>query len=72
MKDEVDETLHEQNRSWTDQIASLRIIVEQYIEWYSSLYVNFVDYDKACDSLVRETLWKIVRHYGVPKKLVND
>ena len=72
MKGEVDKTLREeqagfrQDRSCTDQIATLRILVEQSIEWNSSLYVNFVDYDKAFDSLDRETLWKILRHYGVP------
>ena len=77
MKGEVDNTLREeqagfrQDRSCTDQIATLRIIVEQSIEWNSSLYVNFVDYEKAFDSLDRETLWKILRHYGVPMKLVN-
>ena len=77
MKDEVDKTLREeqagfrQDRSCTDQIATLRIIVERSIEWNSSLYVNFVDYEKAFDSLDRETLWKILRHYGVPMKLVN-
>ena len=77
MKGEVDKTLREeqagfrQDRSCTDQIATLRIIVEQSIEWNSSLYVNFVDYEKAFDSLDRETLWKILRHYGVPMKLVK-
>ena len=77
MKGEVDKTLREEqagfrkDRSCTDQIATLRIIVEQSIEWNSSLYVNFVDYEKAFDSLDRETLWKILRHYGVPMKLVN-
>ena len=49
----------------------MRIIVEQSIECNSSLYVNFVDYEKAFDSLYRESLWKILRHYGVPMKLVN-
>ena len=77
MKGEVDKTLREeqadfrQDRSCTDKIATLRIIVEQSIEWNSSLYVNFVDYEKAFDSLDKETLWKILRHYGVPMKLVN-
>jgi hypothetical protein len=37
-------------------IASLRIIVEQTIEWNTSLYINFVDYEKALDSLDREQL----------------
>ena len=76
LKWEVDKTLlreqsgFSQDRSFTDQIATLRITVEQSIEWNSSLYVNFVDYEKAFDSLDREALWKILLHYGVPMKLV--
>ena len=38
------------NRSYTDQMATLRIIVEQSLEWNSALYINFVDYEKAFDS----------------------
>ena len=59
---EVDQILREeqagfrQDRSCTDQIATLRIIVEQSVEWNTSLYVNFVDYEKAFDNLDRETL----------------
>ncbi|VDP51636.1 unnamed protein product [Schistosoma margrebowiei] len=58
-------------RSCTDQIATLRIIVEQSVEWNSSLYINFIDYEKAFDSVDRRTLWKLLRHYGVPEKIVN-
>lgn len=43
-------------RSCADQIASLRIIIEQSLEWKSPLYVNFIDYEKAFDSMDRETL----------------
>nr|KAG5705129.1 hypothetical protein BaRGS_030846 [Batillaria attramentaria] len=77
MKGAVDPLLRDQqagfrqNRSCVDQIATLRIIVEQSLEWNSPLYVNFVDYEKAFDSVDRETLWKLLRHYGVPAKLVN-
>ena len=77
LKGPVDRTLRDQQagfrpgRSCTDQITTLRIIVEQSIEWNSPLYVNFVDYEKAFDSLDRETLWKLLRHYGVPVKFVN-
>ncbi|VDO82338.1 unnamed protein product, partial [Schistosoma mattheei] len=59
------------DRSCTDQIATLRIIVEQSIEWNSSLYINFIDYEKAFDSVDRTTLWKLLRYYGVPQKIVN-
>ncbi|CAH8563469.1 unnamed protein product [Schistosoma rodhaini] len=77
MKDSVDAQLRDQqagfrkDRSCTDQIATLRIIVEQSIEWNSSLYINFIDYEKAFDSVDRTTLWKLLRHYGVPEKTVN-
>lgn len=33
--------------------------------------VNFIDYEKAFDSIDRNSLWKIMRHYGIPQKIVN-
>ena len=77
MKDAVDTQLRDQQagfrkeRSCTDQIATLRIILEQSLEWNSPIYVNFIDYEKAFDSVDRETLWKLLRHYGVPEKVTN-
>ncbi|VDO77720.1 unnamed protein product [Schistosoma curassoni] len=47
------------HRSCTDQIVTIRIIIEQSIEWNSSLYINFIDYEKAFDSVDRRTLWKL-------------
>nr|KAG5686693.1 hypothetical protein BaRGS_013592 [Batillaria attramentaria] len=49
MREAVDPMLRDQqagfrrNRSCADQIASLRIIVEQSLEWNSPLYINFAD-----------------------------
>ncbi|VDO55444.1 unnamed protein product [Schistosoma margrebowiei] len=37
----------------------------------SSLYINFIDYENALDSVDITTLWKLLRHYGVPQKIVN-
>ena len=45
--------------------------MEQSLEWNSPLYINFIDYEKAFDSVDRETLWKLLRHYGVPEKFVS-
>lgn len=45
-----------QDRSCTDHIATLRMIIEQSIEWQSPLYLTFVDFEKAFDSLDRETI----------------
>ena len=53
------------DRSCTDQIATLLIVVEQSLEWNSPLYIIFIDYEKAFDSVDRKTLWgttKINRH----------
>ncbi|VDP48432.1 unnamed protein product [Schistosoma mattheei] len=72
MKDSVDAQLRDQqagfrkDRWCTDQIVTLRIIVEQSVEWNLSLYINFIDYEKAFGSVDRGTLWKFLRHYDVP------
>ncbi|VDO75888.1 unnamed protein product [Schistosoma curassoni] len=77
MKDSVDAQLRDQqaafrkDRSCTDETATLRIIVEQSVEWKSPLYINFIDYEKVFNSVDRRTLWKLLRHYGVSEKIVN-
>ena len=58
-------------RSCADQIVSLRIIIEQALEQRYPCFINFIDYRKAFDSLDRNTLWKILAHYGIPKKIIN-
>ncbi|KAJ8356898.1 hypothetical protein SKAU_G00196920 [Synaphobranchus kaupii] len=57
-------------RGCTDQIFTLRNIIEQCLEWNYPLYINFIDFQKAFDSLHRDTLWKIVQSYGVTPKLI--
>ena len=61
-------------RSCTDQIAILRIIVEQRIEWQSSLYINFIDFEKlkAFDGISREVLLRSLRHYLMTDKIVTN
>ena len=77
VREAVDPKLREQqagfrrNRSCADQIGSLRIIVEQSVDWNSTLYISFMDYEKAFDSVDRKILWKLLRHYGVPDKIIS-
>ena len=54
--------------SW---ITTLRIIIEESLEWNSPLYINFVDFEKAFDSIDRDVLWAIMRHYAIPDKIVR-
>ena len=48
-----------------------RVTVEQSMEWDTSLHINFVDYEKAFDSLDRDMLWKLLQHYGNPDKVTS-
>ena len=50
-------------RGCTDQIFVLRNIIEQCSEWQRELYINFVDFQKAFDSLHRESLWHIQMYF---------
>ena len=58
-------------RGTTEQIFILRNIIQQSIEWQSSLYVNFIDFEKPFDSVHRDSLWLIMRSYGIPFKIIN-
>ena len=77
MKKSIDQKLRDEQagfrkeRSCTDQIATLRVIVEQTMEWQTPLYVCFIDFEKAFDSVDRQAIWDILRHYGVPDKIIS-
>lgn len=67
----VEQAGFRQDRSCIDHIGTLRIIIEQSIEWQTPLYMTFIDFEKAFDSVDRETIWKLMQHYGIPQKLIN-
>ena len=77
IKETVDKKLRKEqagfrkDKSCTDHIATLRIIVEQCIEWQSSLYINFMDFEKAFHNIDRTVLWKLLRRYCLPAKFVT-
>ncbi|XP_048743103.2 uncharacterized protein LOC125656543 [Ostrea edulis] len=58
-------------KSSADQIFALRQILEQSNEWNSPLYINFIDFTKAFDSVNRLALERILRHYGIPDKIIS-
>lgn len=54
------------------QIFALRNIIEQCTEWNVPLYINFIDFRKAFDSVHRETHREnILKSYGIPDKIVT-
>jgi len=36
-----------------------------------TIYINFIDYEKAFDSLDRNTLWDLMASYGIPGKIIS-
>ena len=53
-----------------DKIFALRHILEQSLEWNTSLCINVIDFQKAFDSVHRESLWKILQACGLPPKII--
>ena len=57
-------------RSTIDMIFTLRQQQEKAIEQNQPLYMIFVYFSKASDTVDRETLWKVLNLYGCPEKVV--
>jgi hypothetical protein len=59
------------HQSCVDLINALRIIIEQSVEWQAILYVTFIDFEKAFDSVKREVMWLTLQEYGTPGKIIQ-
>ena len=58
-------------RSVIDNIFVLKIINEKIWEYNQSIQYLFIDFQKADDSIYRDTLWKCMEEFKIPKKLIN-
>ena len=58
-------------RGCVDQIFTLKQKGEKAREKKRTVYVNFIDLEKACDTLNREALWQVLRMYDVGGKLLS-
>ena len=56
------------NRSTADMIFCLRQLQEKCTEQDRPLYIVFVDFTKAFDTVGRTGLWQLLRKYGCPEK----
>ncbi|KAK2185986.1 hypothetical protein NP493_215g04017 [Ridgeia piscesae] len=59
------------NRSTVDMIFCLRQLQEKCIEQDRPLYMVFVDFSKAFDTVGRTRLWQPLRKYGCPQKFTT-
>jgi len=46
-------------------------LIEQSQEWNSPLFLVFVDFTRAFDSLKHSSLWEVLKDYGVPDKIIR-
>ncbi|KAJ4430487.1 hypothetical protein ANN_22703 [Periplaneta americana] len=54
-----------------DQINTLRIIIEQSLEFHSPLYLVFIDFVRVFDTLNHTAIWQTLYERRVPIKLIN-
>ena len=54
-----------------DMIFCLRRVQEKCIEQNMLLYVVFIDFSKAFDTVSRQGLWQVLTKYGCTEKFVN-
>ncbi|XP_047105078.1 uncharacterized protein LOC124762179 [Schistocerca piceifrons] len=59
------------SRLCTDQINTSRIITDQSLEYWSPLYLDFADFEKAFDRVQHEAIWKTMQSYRVPPKIIS-
>ena len=58
-------------RSCIDWIHVLRRLLEGATDKRLPIYITFVDFKKVSDSINRKTMFNVLRHHGVPVKIVN-
>ena len=58
-------------RSTTDQLFSIRQILEKCKEYNVEIHQLFVDFKAAYDSVNRKKLWRVMEEFGVPIKLIS-
>lgn len=56
---------------WTiDHLFTLKQVIEQYYQFDKSLHLIFIDFKQAYGSIQRAEIWKCLKLFGVPSKLI--
>jgi sorting nexin-29 len=58
-------------RSTTNQLFTLRLVLEKAHEFGIDLHLLFIAFKQACDTVDRKYLFEVLKEFGIPKKLVN-
>ena len=63
------ETALRKGRGTRNQVANIHWIIEKAREFQKSIYLYFIDYTKASDSVDHNKLWEILKEMGIPDHL---
>ena len=55
----------------SDQILNLKMLLEKNREVGTDVYLCFIDYRKAFDTVVHEVLWNVMAEMGFMKHLID-
>jgi len=58
-------------KSTTDQIFTVKNLLEKVWEHNVEIYQIFVDFQKAYDSIRRDKIYAIMAYFGIPSKLIR-
>ena len=69
----VDQRIREEQtgRDCSDQFFVLKNIVEKCMQSNASFFLNIIDFRKAFDSIHLDTLWAVMTHYDLPRKIAS-
>ena len=56
----------------TDAILAVKNIIQKVVKKQNEeeLWLLFIDYSKAFDSVFHDALWKVLKEFGVPQHLI--
>jgi hypothetical protein len=57
--------------STTDQLFTVKQILEKCWEFNINVYQIYVDFNQAYDSIQREKLYRIMHEFNIPNKLIR-
>ena len=76
-KEALDQVLREEqcgfrkSKGCTDHLYALRQVLEKFMAFQLDVNFCFIDFRAAFDSVDPEMMYKIMKHYGLPQKVVN-
>ena len=77
LKDDLHKRLQEEHagfhsrRLCSEQILTLRNIIEQSCVFNQNVFIDFVDFKKAFDNIRRESVGKMAKIYDIQEKYIN-